>query len=83
MRYDCYLVLFRGGSDDLPLKVFSSLVDSLSYANAVSEEEIQGVAREVYGLDVSVMLGVDVVRFSHGVATDCQCVRNLSSGADD
>lgn len=75
-----FLVFGSCGMDDILLAAFGSRSSAVRFAKKVKSHDIIRVAFDVYKRDVSVVLGVDVVRFRDGRPAAWERVADLDHG---
>jgi hypothetical protein len=74
---DGFLVLARCGIDDIPLLFTESRDDATDFALAVTRERIQQVALDVFKIDVTDFMSVDVVTFDGGFPVHAELVQDF------
>lgn len=62
-----YLVLARCAIDDIPMRLFDSHPLAVAFAAKATRKDVCKVARDCYGLDTSVVYGIDIVAFKKGI----------------
>lgn len=76
-----YLVLARCSIDDIPLRLFHNKSAAVAYAQTVTQAEVFKVAREVFTLDTSQVIVIDVVQFEDGIPTDVEMAAEFEEDA--